>query len=195
MIKKFLKAKHWQIFLIMYGIPILFQIILLGLTFTSDNPIYIFSTFPIFMIVSVGTLFGWFWSIGVGLHNRLPQNSNLNLKKFKIFFFIPLIYILFITFSLMTVGIFSDSPPPNGMVGIGIGILIPLHLLSMFCLFYLLYFCSKTIKSIELNRDALFGDYAAEFFLLWFFIIGIWIIQPKINIIANESTTSNIVNI
>ena len=87
----------------------------------------------------------------------------------------------------MTVGIFSDSPPPNGMVGIGIGILIPLHLFSMFCMFYLLYFCSKTIKSIELKREALFGDYIGEFLLLWFFVIGIWIIQPKINKMVDKN--------
>ena len=187
MIQSILKAKHWKLFLIMYGLPFLIQIIAFLLVIATDKAFFMFSTFPLLMVFSTGTLFVWFWAIGVGLYKRLPENSNLNLKRFKIFFFIPLVYIFFIVFSLMTVGIFCDSLLPNGMVGIGIGILIPLHLFSMFCMFYLLYFCSKTIKSIELKREALFGDYIGEFLLLWFFVIGIWIIQPKINKMVDKN--------
>jgi hypothetical protein len=37
-----------------------------------------------------------------------------------------------------------------------------------------------------------FGEFAGEFFMLWFYFIGIWIIQPKINKMAeNENTTAN----
>ena len=64
--------------------------------------------------------------------------------------------------------------------------IIPLHLFAMFCLFYCLYFVSKTFKTAETQRKVAFGDFAGEFFMLWFFPIGIWIIQPKINKMVDE---------
>ncbi|MFT5819382.1 MAG: hypothetical protein ACI8ZM_000605 [Crocinitomix sp.] len=64
--------------------------------------------------------------------------------------------------------------------------IVVMHLLSMFSIFYCIYFCTKTLKSIELGRNITFGDYAGEFFLIWFFVIGIWIIQPKINNLAKD---------
>ena len=191
MINFFLKAKHWLIFTLMVGIPILFQIIAIIYIISSETPTITFSTFPIFMLLYMGVFFGWFWSIGVGLHKFLPEKHDLNLKKFKIFFFFPLIYIIFLMFSMINFGVFSDSPPSMGMMGVSFAIIIPLHLFSMFCMFYLLYFCSKIIKSIEMNREVNFSDYVGEFFLLWFYIIGIWILQPKINKIYSEKVNGS----
>lgn len=186
MIKLFLTAKHWQIFILMVGLPFLFQIVTIIYVIMTDNPLFAFSTFPIFMLLYICIFFGWFWSIGVGLHKFLPEHHNLKLKKFKIFFFIPLAYIILLMFSMMYFGIFSVFPPPDDMIGISLILIIPFHLFSIFCMLYMLYFCSKTLKSIELNREVEFSDYAGEFFLLWFYIIGIWILQPKINRIYSE---------
>tara|TARA_B110000046_G_C13016331_1_gene408942 strand:+ start:1352 stop:1558 length:207 start_codon:yes stop_codon:yes gene_type:complete len=66
------------------------------------------------------------------------------------------------------------------------GIIFPLHLLSMFGIFHSLWFNAKVIKSIELHRTGTFGEFAGEFFLIWFFPIGIWFIQPKINKMMEE---------
>ena len=59
--------------------------------------------------------------------------------------------------------------------------IIPLHLFSMFCIFYCLYFVAKTYKTAELQREVSFGDFVGEFFLFWFYPIGVWFLQPKIN--------------
>jgi hypothetical protein len=186
MINYYLKAKHWQIFILMIGVPILFQVFAIIYLIISKDSILTFSIFPIFMLLFMSVFFGWFWSIGVGLNKFLPQESNLNITKFKIFLLIPFFYVIFLMFSMLSFGVFSDSPPSNGMFGISFAIIIPLHLFSMFCMFYIMYFCSKTIKSIELKREAIFSDYVGEFFLLWFYMIGIWILQPKINKIYVE---------
>ena len=60
-------------------------------------------------------------------------------------------------------------------------LLIPLHFLSIGCMFYNMYFVARTIKTAEMNKPVEFSDYIGEFFLMWFYIIGIWIIQPKVN--------------
>jgi hypothetical protein len=41
---------------------------------------------------------------------------------------------------------------------------------------------------VELQREALAGDYIVDFILFWFFIVGIWFLQPRINkIFAGDS--------
>lgn len=56
----------------------------------------------------------------------------------------------------------------------------------MVCMFYLLYFVSKSLVLAETSKPASFYDYAGPFFLLWFFPIGIWIVQPKVNRLYSE---------
>ncbi|MFO7656377.1 MAG: hypothetical protein R6W78_04865 [Bacteroidales bacterium] len=184
MIEKFLKAKHWQIFMITFGLPFLIQIIAMPMTIAGNDPMIMMKTFPIIMILFTGGFLGWFWSIGVGLQNKVPTNVTMKVKKFKAFLIIPLIYILLISLSLGSM--FKEAfeaiqEPRVGLMGGMVGIIFPLHLFSMFCLFYCLYFVTKTLKTVELQREVSFADFAGEFFLIWFFPVGIWIVQPKIN--------------
>ena len=193
MIDKFLKAKHWQLFTLMFGIPIIAQILIMGTMFlnisteTNPDPTEIFNLlkfFPIIMILYMGVFFGWFWSVAMGLQNKIPENIRMKTKKFKLFFFIPLIYLL--CFSLFFGGIFNENlltgtQPGGWFVGGMFGIIFPLHILSMFCIFYAMYFVAKTIKTVELQKEVNFGEFAGEFFMIWFYFVGIWILQPKIN--------------
>jgi hypothetical protein len=48
-------------------------------------------------------------------------------------------------------------------------------------MFYCLYFNAKVLKAVELQKPVTFSEFAGEFFLIWFFPIGIWIIQPRLN--------------
>lgn len=204
MIERFLKAKHWQIFILMIGIPMIFQFIMMFSMFsnfdmeTNPDPEKIFSVFyffPIIMIAYMSVFFSWFWSIAIGLQNKVPKHIKMKVKKFKIFFFIPLIYIF--TLSIVIGFSFSSNQMNNGIFPSKFGFLIPivilpLHLFSMFCMFYMLYFCSKTIKTVELQKEVSFGDFMGEFFSLWFYPIGIWLIQPKINKLSmNKIETIN----
>jgi hypothetical protein len=193
MMNRFLKAKHWQLFLLTFGIPIIFQFILIGTIIakignrTNPDPSFMFNYmkfFPIIMIIFIGVFFGWFWSVAIGLQSKVPDNVKMKVKKFKIFFFIPMAYMLFfsIFIGVAISGIIkSGGEPSGGLIGSFIGIIIPLHLFSMFCIFYSLYFVAKTFKTVELQREVSFSDFAGEFFMIWFYPIGIWIVQPKIN--------------
>jgi hypothetical protein len=191
--ERFLRAKHWHLFLLTFGIPTLFQFILMGTMFasiangTEPNPssfLSFFAVFPVLIIVFAGTFFGWFWSIAIGLQDKIPTNVKMKTGTFKVFFFIPITYMFLISIGMETAmsGVFESIEEPNvGLIAGSMAIIIPLHLFSMFCIFYCLYFVSKTFKTIELQRETTFSDFAGEFFLLWFYPIGIWIIQPKIN--------------
>lgn len=197
----FQKAKHWQLFLFMFGIPILSQMFVMGNMISQigeNNPpdmsfmLKYFSLLPFIMVLFLGTFFGWFWSIAIGLKHKIPQEIKMKTTKFKIFFFIPLVYILLfvtllgISMSWIVTGVNSGIQPNFVNIGLFISIIFPLHFFSMFCIFYCLYFVAKTIRTIELQRECSFSDFAGEFFLIWFYPIGIWIIQPRINKIAEE---------
>lgn len=189
MIQKFLRAKHWQLFLLTFGIPLIFQIVIMGsmlISILSESMpstsvlISFITAFPLMMILFAGVLFGWFWSVVIGLQSKLPEGITMNITIFKTLLFIPLVYILlFSTFFFISIPAIEANP----MVFIAI---FPLHLFSMFCMFYTLYFVAKTIKTVELQREVTFSDFAGEFFMIWFYPFGIWVLQPKINKMVEE---------
>jgi hypothetical protein len=196
----FLKAKHWQMFLLLFVLPIIFQFILMGIMMSSiitegePDPVpmfHFFSYFPILMIIYMVFHFGWQWSIAIGLQKKVPVEVSMKVNKFKVFFFIPLAYILVITslISNSMRGYMMSDPEPNfALFGGLFAVIFPLHLFAMFCIFYIIYFVAKTFKTVELQRKVKFSDFAGEFFLVWFYPIGVWIIQPKINKMIEEPT-------
>ena len=197
MIRLFLKAKHWQLFTLILVIPCIYQFYFISQiwrlqsdpdqTFGGEAFIKVlnekfiqFDFFLYIMIFVIFILFGWFWSIAIGLQKKIPQEVTMNVKKFKACFFLPLTYIIFLMIYMGGIfsGLFTNEFSNSRWI---IAIIIPLHLFSMFCIFYAIYFVAKTIKTAELQRKVGFGDFIGEFFLLWFYFIGIWIIQPKVN--------------
>lgn len=193
MIDRLLKAKHWQLFLLTFGVPILLQLVLMGTMFTravSNNFIEPSSAISLVTLLQLASLlfllvfFAWFWAVATGLQQFIPTEAKMKLTRFKIFFFIPLIYVvLFLLFvSTATTETINHSGTISPvMIGAALTIILPLHFLSMFCIFHSLYFVAKALKTAELKRKARFSDFAGEFFLIWFFPIGIWIVQPRIN--------------
>jgi hypothetical protein len=192
----FLKAKHWHLCLLTFGIPMIAEIALIIAMFADiskgvpPDPTIMFSFFkffPVLMIVCLGSHYCWQWSIAIGLLEKIPANAKMKTGTFKLFFFIPMVYILLISigvglaFNGLPEMIERNVQPDFGMIATSMAIVIPLHLFSMFCIFYCLYFVSKTFKTAELQRQTTFSDFAGEFFLLWFYPVGIWIVQPKIN--------------
>lgn len=174
MIKRFLKAKHWEIFILTIILPFVLQTILAVVAFTGNNPSDVNKYLPILTIVLIFGVFGWFWSIGVGLQSHISSQIRINTDKFKLFFIIPLIYLIVVS---LPIGDNHETIFTSGNAAI----IIPFHLFSMFCIFHSIYFVAKTLKTVELQRAVTFSDFAGDFFLIWFFPIGIWIIQPKIN--------------
>ncbi len=194
--ERFLKAKHWQLFALMFGIPMVFQFVAMGAMIASvadgtpPTPAEMLSFlkfFPVLMIVLSATFFGWFWSIAIGLQDKVPAHVKMKTRKFKIFFFVPIIYLPLFSLGMVTVmsavvGMAETGGQPNvGLMGSIMAIIFPLHFFTMFCMFYTLYFVAKTFKTVELQRETAFSDFVGEFFMLWFYPIGIWIIQPKVN--------------
>lgn len=180
-----LKMKHWQLFVIMFAIPMVLQIVLVSTMFMSGDPSVNFTLFPVIMILFTAFFFAWLYAMGTNLHKKLPPDVSMNVGLFRIFLLIPAAYIIFISLSVFS--IFNKENPEDGSPVLKMAAyIIPLHLFSMFCIFYCLYFTAKTLKTVELQRPVTFSDFAGEFFLIWFFPVGVWIIQPRINQLFND---------
>lgn len=167
--KKLLQFKHWQLFLAIMIVPILFQFVVMNsLTNNGGMDLFIIA-FPMMMILVTGILFGWLYSLGIHLHGILPENVSMNLKRFKLFLLIPAGYITFISLFIccMMSGVIEIFNPAL------LAIIVPLHLFSIFGIFYSMYFNAKALKLIELQRLVNFSDFTSEFFLIWFFPVGI----------------------
>jgi heme/copper-type cytochrome/quinol oxidase subunit 2 len=146
----------------------------------APDPMKMISIMPVIMILFMAVFFGWFYALGTNLQKRLPGSVKMNLTKFKIFLAVPIIYIAFICVFMYSM--FYHFSATNKPTEIGLlALIIPAHLFSMFCIFYCLYFNAKAFKAVELQRPVSFGDFAGEFFLLWFYPVGVWIIQPRLN--------------
>lgn len=196
-IKLFLRAKHWQLFVVGFVPVIIFYTNTMLSVFENDfihNPedvSFMFESYKYFglVMVIIGIVnYGWIWAIGVGLQSKLPPYVTMKIRKFKWFIGIPFFYLMAISLimsysfsTLLPNMIGGDFEPNISMIVGAILVIVPLHLFSLFAIFYSMYFAAKTVKSVELQREVIFSDFIAEFFLIWFFPIGVWILQPKIN--------------
>ncbi|MBV4356608.1 hypothetical protein [Pinibacter aurantiacus] len=196
--KFFLKSKHWQLFIVVVGIPLVMQIIagavmmvrMFSSVFSNSLPdfpgIFRFMSVavPVIVITMVLIFFSWFYTLGINLHRKLPASVKMNLNPFLIFISFPVLHLVALSF-FMSYMYSHAMHPYNQEVPTYFPFLffliIPLHLFAMFCAVYCLYFVSKALKSVELQREALLGDYILDMLLFWFFIVGIWFLQPRIN--------------
>ena len=169
-----LRLKHWQLFLITWGIPIAINL------FTFSKPALMVKLFPLMMVVFIIGIFGWIWAISTQLHKKLPMEANLNIKGFKIVFSVPIFYTLALTF-WMIYQFYFRFPEGSSNIGSVIIIVAFFHFVSKVCILVGLRFAAQTLRSVELGRLAKFSDYAIEFILIWFSPIGFWILQPRLN--------------
>lgn len=187
--KLFLKLKHWQVFLMMFAAPSLIQAIAFESLISKKDPSEFLFNFSMTMIIFIIVLFGWLYSLAINLHKLLPENINMPLTKFKFLLFFPLLHLIgLILFVVMLISDISHGINPNIPF---LTILFLSHLFALYGMLYCFYFIAKTLKSVEWRRTVTMSDYLGEFFLLWFYPIGIWFIQPRINKLFNSNNTFN----
>lgn len=186
----FLRLKHWHLFLIMFAVPFVLQIILGVITLVTNDPMIVLQVMPFVMFLFFAGYFGWLWAIGQEFQKMLPGDLKFSLAPFKFFLLFPVVYVLFLFVALdfFVVNMDNVQPPPLSLFFT----IIPLHLFTMFCIFYCIYFAARTFKATELQRPVVFTDFAGEFLMIWIFPVGIWFIQPRINKLIAEKTGTSV---
>jgi hypothetical protein len=167
-----LKLNHWQIFILIYGIPLL----------TLCIPFKTLAS-PSFKIVSVGVyiyymvmMFSWPLSIGIQLSKQLPQELSLSKRNF-------LLHFVYICFCACIISI-SNWLHHEWMTQY---IILYAFFLCyfLFAAFIVVRFASKVFASVELGREAKVSEYAGYMFAIWFSFMGVWFVQPKIRRLMN----------
>ncbi len=128
--------------------------------------------------LTLGLLLAWLYALGSHLYRRLPATAVMSLTRFRIAVVLPVAYVFLL---LLYGGNVFRGGAPDSVNGGFIALFVLLHLSSMACLFYCLYFTAKALKTVERNAPVPVSEYLGEFFLLWFFPVGIWMLQPRVN--------------
>jgi hypothetical protein len=163
----FLKAKHWQLFIALMGAMFLGQGIMVTSMTNGGQPSVI--SFVVAMLLLCIIYYGWLWAISSACFKALPKELASSPRIMQIGLIYALVYIIF--GGLFFIG--QTGKPPLYIV--------PMHLLAMAAIFYSFGFTAKQLTKLEQNKDVTFFNYSGPFFLLWFFPIGVWFIQPKVN--------------
>jgi hypothetical protein len=178
----FLRAKHWQIFLLLFAAPTVAEFSAVGVISATIRSWYDFGPGGFFflgvMALYLLCFLAWFGSMGLFFRSIVKPELRMDTQFFRFALVYPVVYVPIFLFLVI-----PDTRVP-------VWIILPLHLACMVCLFYLLYFVSKNLVLAETGKQVSFYEYASPFFLLWFFPIGVWIVQPKVNrLYAEKSST------
>lgn len=192
----FLKAKHWQIFLLLFGIPFFIQMWWMNDLFSAipkagDDPEMMDEVFlgtmvdlmPLFLMVGAVILvlqMAWFFSVAFGLRKYTPARVRLRGLPFVVSFVIPVVYFILI-FQFLFQLFNSNFAVPNWFYSGAMGFVILMHFITMVCLFYLVYYTAKAYKTALLKRKVSREEVVGEFFMILFLFAGVWALQPKIN--------------
>jgi len=210
MLQKIQRAKAWQLFFIFFVIPMIIYIVgivvSVVVSIANNEPDGLLAgisvVIPIMLIMIMGGTTLWLWSIAIGLKDRMPAGVTMNYKRFKFFSLFAFGYMVLYGFlmaywfgsmpSMMepTVVEFNEAtayyemtqePSPNigGFIGLFIVFMIG-YLFAVFCMFYTYWFAGRVLKTVQLQRQIQFKDMVAEFFLIMFWVVGVWILQPRI---------------
>ena len=153
-----LKAKPYQVFLSLM-IPTFFAGFIPNIN--PEIPLIkaIFIVFP-FVV--------WVYVLAKALNYCIPVRKRFSegFLTFNLFFFC----IVFVLVSMFLGG---------SVHFFGWAVLIPIY--TIFSFFYLFYFVSKVLTSLEQGRRTSFGEHIGEMILFLIPILGVWYIQPRIN--------------
>ena len=184
------RLKAWQVFILLVFPMFAGQFYLMGLMpvpGTATQPPSIedlnavieqtmLMTF-LFMVL----LLGWLLSVAFAANRRVDQSIRLD-TRFAVGFAI------YATGYIALAQFIFPKPGATPSEGLSIGLIIPLHVLAMFGIFYVLAFAARNIIMAERQSPVTFFDYSGPLFLMWFFPIGVWFVQPRVNrLVADDA--------
>lgn len=170
----FLRARPWQLFALFMGLYMLGTIF--GFAADSGASPRLGGASATLIVAEVLLVFWvlclmvWIGSIGLFLNTLKEPSSRSKTTFFWFALIYPLLYIP-VFFALF----FSSSTPVSAWL------IVPAHLFAAFCILYAMYFASKRLAIAEASRPVTFYDCAGPLFLIWFFPLGVWFVQPRIN--------------
>jgi len=156
-----LKAKHWQVFMFLTAIYFIS-------TYCTDNSLISVSVFSVLLVGYIG----WYVLLGNTLYKYLPRKIEYSITWFLLDALL-LIFVYGVTMIL-----FNGDLRVDGLAAIP-------FLYLFFAITHLFWLPAALLVSIESKSKPGFSQYAGTMLQLFFWPIGIWFIQPRLNKIYN----------
>lgn len=169
--KFFVGAKAWQMFLV------LMASMTAGIFIGPFPPTKLSMT--ISALIYLGVVGGWLCSIAIFSNRRIDPSLKKSPAKLLVGLGFALLYIL------LSPWLWPDIETGKG--GPGPAVVLPLHLIAMAGVIHALAFSANRLTALERGKKVSFFEYSGPFFLLWFFPIGVWFIQPRVNRLLLEN--------
>ncbi|MEM7208207.1 MAG: hypothetical protein AAF434_10305 [Pseudomonadota bacterium] len=163
-----LRAKHWQIFLLL-SIPLL---CIFGLRSILSPLHYGFMWLLLFAVE-----LAWLFAIGSASNARVPENLRRNQQLFLLAPFVC-IMLLGVVLAMLYSAFQTQQPPPPW--------LIYLVFAALAAFFYTLWFAASQFATAEKQDSAFYIEYAFPMLGLWFGVVGAWFLQPRVNRLLGE---------
>lgn len=112
----------------------------------------------------------WHWGAGLFLLQAAPERKPSDLPLFRFAAIFPILY------ALVVPALFLATTEAWK-----IQVLLPLHLVAIGCIAYVFKVIARSLTLVETGEWKPFREYAGTFLLVWFFPIGVWTIQRRIN--------------
>jgi hypothetical protein len=180
----FLRANHWQMCLLFAVVsiiaPFVGQIAIISATAASSGTAreQVLGT-GLLALISEGVLLSWLWIIGSFLGSVVPPE----LRPRQSFYRVAIIFPLLFTFVALAVIVSNNSWP--------IALTLSAGIFAFSCLLYDFNFVARTLYLAETGEPPMMGDTSLTILQLWFFPVGAWFIQPRVNRLYSETETSN----
>jgi hypothetical protein len=178
-----LRLKHWQIFMLTFGILAIFPALQFIILFSDVavfggmiNGLLMDRVTALAGVATAVVQACYIYIVGIRLSEKRP-NDNFNENRFKICLY------------LMT-GIAALQNVIFPLIGFDArGMNLFLSIVTLGAGLYTDYFVAKALKSVEMDRESNFDDFTGDFFSFVFFPIGVWWLQPRINNIFDKEST------
>jgi hypothetical protein len=173
--KFFLRAKAWQVFLIVLGSDFIGRVALTVtevLRMSPRTPDYSILVAAVAAICGSGFVV-WLWFLGAALNGVVIQASQRQSTRS-----LSASVLVIISFIVVSV---TPLRSPRALSPWALSITVPLGLVLVVLALYTVDFVAVSLLLAETGRIPTFGEYVKPFFLLLFFPLGIWFIQPRLN--------------
>jgi hypothetical protein len=174
--RQILILKHWQILLLLlaYEFGLVGLLILTKIELPRIVESLIFGYIPLTIYPLL---------LGLGFNKYIPTPDLNREKNYKQFVTFGCIWTaLFFGTEILKLRLLTEDNVKDFQF-----LAIIIATITLFVLFKFIQFPSRTIKSIELRREAGFWEYVADSFTILCWPLGIWWIQPRINKISNKN--------
>jgi hypothetical protein len=145
----------------------------------TSEAILFYKLFLLGFLISMGIYFYWLWTLATFFSKKNPNFP----KKTGFKFLLLLAFLSYVAVNLLLYFNIDTWALEGNMQNYFKIIIIITILGCVFVVLYLycLYRIAKIFKTAQLGKTASLSEFILELLLLWFYPIGIWIIQPQVN--------------